>query len=102
ATFGGTADFSGSTSSAVNLTVNAPAANTTTTVTATPASVVQGAGTAVVLEATVARSGPGADPSSGTVTFSTSTGTLGTGTVGSNGKASLTVSDTSGWDVGTV
>jgi Bacterial Ig-like domain (group 3)/FG-GAP-like repeat len=89
AAYGGDTNFSGSISSAVTVTVTASTlVSTTTTLTATPATVAVGGN--VTFGATVAAASGSAAPT-GTVTFSDGSTSLGTGTL-SSGQATYSTS----------
>ncbi|RPE37315.1 YVTN family beta-propeller protein [Streptomyces sp. Ag109_O5-1] len=91
ATYGGSANFNGSTSPVDTQTVNP--ANTTTVLTSSPDPSVLGQ--AKVLTATVSATAPGAGTPSGTVTFFDGMTSLGTGALDGSGVATLSVSNLS-------
>jgi uncharacterized repeat protein (TIGR01451 family) len=88
AVFSGDGNFTASTSASAAQTVSAAA--TTTTVVSAPSS--SQVGQAVLFTATVTPVAPGAGTPTGTVLFKDGSTTIGTGTVGSNGQASATIS----------
>lgn len=86
AVYAGGNGFTGSTSSALSLSVAAPPSATTTTLTASTTA--QYVGQPVTFTATVATTGTGTP--NGIVTFQSGTTTLGTNALGTNGQATLT------------
>jgi hypothetical protein len=90
ASYGGDANFNGSTSSAVNQTVNKDGTSTTVASSANPSTT----GSSVTFTATVSASSPGSGAPTGTVTFNDGGTSIGSGSV-SGGKATFSTSSLS-------
>jgi len=88
ASYGGDANFSGSTSSTLTQTVRKAGTTTLVSSSANPSV----SGQAVTFTATVTAKSPGAGTPSGTVTFKDGSSTLGTGTLDSSGQATFVTS----------
>ena len=88
AVYGGSTSFSGSTSPALNQTVNTDGTSTALGSSANPSVY----GQTVTLTATVTAAAPGTGTPTGTVTFNNGTATLGTSTLNGSRQATLTVS----------
>jgi hypothetical protein len=89
ASFPGDSNYAPSVSTSTTVTINAPLASTTTVLTPSPGTVAFG--NPVTLTATVSHGSGSATPT-GTVNFIQNGVLLGTGVLGSNGKATLTLS----------
>lgn len=88
ATYNGDANFNASTSTALNVTVNQDTTSSKVTTLTNPAVV----GQSVTFTATVTANSPGSGVPTGTVIFYDGTSQIGTGTLNSSGKATLTLS----------